>query len=207
MTSEVNLFEVRNSVGGAHKPTLSEVARFKDEGGSASSKVIADSQRFVVYSLKNPAQLRVLVKSEYPTVQVAFKSHTAPVRSAKFVSDLSNICATSSDRELLVWYIDSEGAPSAADGKKTYQIHTYFSAPITTVSLSWVPIRDRPPNVLILYRQLPEDTTPCTAAILKSSDLIVQSSPTDPLSKIAKQPDGTLTAKPDDFDLLAKNLP
>lgn len=217
---EINFQSVRQGVGKAKLVSPMDVCRFKDDE-AGPSKVIADSERFVVYSLKKPQHLRVLVKSEAPPLQIAFKNHTTAVRQAKFVNDVSNIIASASDTEIIAWFIrdstitsSSSGAAAGAGGGPSsptentgptrFVATIYFSMPVCAHGFSWIPLRDKPPDLLLLFREsLTSDT--CTAAVLKSSSLILSSGGAD--SQSAALPDGSLVARASDLNKLAISLP
>eukprot|EP00331_Platyophrya_macrostoma_P030805 CAMPEP_0176456940 /NCGR_PEP_ID=MMETSP0127-20121128/31609_1 /TAXON_ID=938130 /ORGANISM="Platyophrya macrostoma, Strain WH" /LENGTH=791 /DNA_ID=CAMNT_0017847039 /DNA_START=6 /DNA_END=2381 /DNA_ORIENTATION=- len=119
-----------------------DVAMFKEP--TNRTRVVAESQQFVVYSLKNPATLRVL--SRGTGGQGTFKLHKNEVELAKFVNYKSSVIATAAKDEFFVWFINVTG-----DVVETYK---YFSIQdqVTIRSVSWfIDSKSRTPDMLVLY--------------------------------------------------------
>lgn len=171
------LNETRASVGDAARPRGVEVSRFKDEATDVP-RVVATSQSFIVYSVKNRAVLRVLPRAKGSQAnKLAYSKHTDNVTSATFVGARSNIVASTSKNELLVWYVDSDN-----------EIYTYFTAPINVTSLVWVPIANKPPECMAIVNK----GATSDAVLVGSSDLIIKSTET-PEGTVGK-PDGSMVA-------------
>jgi hypothetical protein len=185
---EILLAEHRGQLGAPKKPQTAEIARFKDENSTA--RVVTASQSFVVYSLKNRSSLRVLPrKASQQTNQMSYKKHTADVTGAQFVNNRSNVVASTSEKELLVWYVDEEN-----------QIHTYFSFPKHVTAFAWVPVANSPPDLLVLVK----DGDKHSAGILKASELIVKSTKSD--AGVVGTPDGSLVASESDITSLRSDV-
>lgn len=137
-------------------PTTSEVSLFKEE--IASARAVADSQHFIVYSLKKLSNLRVLARPN--NLQGTFKNHTTDVTACKFVNYSSNVIASSSAGEFFVWFIKKE-----SDDTLSTQVYFSIVEPITIRSFSWfLDSKTKFPELLMLY-----DTT---AMQFSSSSLI-----------------------------------
>jgi hypothetical protein len=185
---EILLAEHRGQLGAAKKPQTAEVARFKDE--NATARVVTASQSYVVYSLKNRSSLRVLPrKASQQTTQMAYKKHSADVTGAQFVNNRSNVVASTSAKELMVWYVDDDN-----------QIHTYFSFPREVSAFAWVPVANSPPDLLVLVK----NGATHTAGILKASELIVKSTKSE--AGVVGTPDGTLIATDSDMTTLRTDI-
>jgi len=185
---DIVLAEHRGQFGAPKKPQTAEVARFKDENTTA--RVVTASQSYVVYSLKNRSSLRVLPrKPSQQANQMSYKKHTANVTAAQFVNNRSNVVASTSENELLVWYVDDEN-----------QIHTYFSFPREVSAFAWVPVANSPPDLLVLVK----NGSTHTAGILKASELIVKATKSD--SGAVGTPDGNLVATEGDMTVLRTDV-
>jgi hypothetical protein len=181
---EISLSEVRGNIAAASKPQKVEIARFKDEN-STVPRVVTASQSYIVYSLKSRSALRVLPRqASKQGTQLAYKRHTSNVTTAQFVNMRSNIIASASESELLVWYVDEE----------SQTLCTYFALNRNVVSFSWMPVANQPPDLLVLIK----DGDKHHAAMLKASALIVQSTKT--ADGVVGKPDGSLVA--DDASLV-----
>lgn len=121
---ELNLSTLRAEAGAPASYETNEVSRFKEV--TPESRVIADSQEFIVYSLKNGANLRIVGKSDKS--QSSFKEHKSTVRFAAFVTNKSNVVASFSDTELLVWYVDG----------KAKEPVVYFEAQFVVTACAWL---------------------------------------------------------------------
>jgi len=184
---DIFLAEHRGAVGVAARPQAVELARFKDDTATAP-RVVAGSRDWVVYSLKNRASLRVLNRKP-PANQLSFKQHTEPVTAVQFVNSRSNIAASTSQKELIVWYVDDDG-----------EIYTYFTFRENVVSFAWVPTVGQPPDLLVLIDNGQTKET----GILKASTLILQSAPE--AGGAIRKPDGTLVADRSHFTPLRTGI-
>lgn len=119
--------------------TKTDVVRFKD-GDANRGRVVAEAADFIVYSLKNPQSLRILSKQK-ADLQMTFKHHTGPVLSVQFCNYNSNIVASMSDREIIVWKCDAEG-PAAAP-------LPYLLVDGAAKAFAWI-FRDNKPELLFL---------------------------------------------------------
>ncbi|CUG84899.1 unnamed protein product [Bodo saltans] len=150
--------------GSALPSTLTDVAMFKEQ--ISKTRVVADSQKFLVYSLKNPASLRVLARAN--NAQGMFKNHKNDVTAAKFVNHKSNVIATASEGEFFVWFI-------TVNESREVETKVYFSLidTVTVRSFCWfIDSVSATPELLILYGN--------TAAHLQSSKLISSFGATTP---------------------------
>lgn len=120
-------------------------------------RVVADSNKFIVYALKNPAHLRVLNRAN--NKQCTFKLHKNEVEIAKFVNYRSNVLATASKTELYVSFV-------ATTPEGEIDTRVYFNINNVNVrSLCWyLDAKVRAPDMLVIY-----DTS---VAQLSSSSLI-----------------------------------
>ena len=155
MAQELNLGVARP--GRMASPALTtEISRFKDDSNPVR-RVVAASGQYIVYSLKNRNNLRVIVKAP-ETSQLGYKEHSAEVTSAQFVNVRSNVIATTSPNETLVWYVPV--------GKN--ECVTYFKFLSNVSALAWVPRLHRPPDLLVIATG--------KASILQAGKLILQKS-------------------------------
>lgn len=141
--------------GNALPTVLTDVAMFKE--AVPAPRVVADSSKFIVYSLKNPGSLRVLARSN--NAQGTFKAHKSDIQIAKFVNHKSNVIATSATNEFFVWFITVD------DGNVETKLYLSLTDKVTIRSFCWfLDTKSETPELLILYGT--------TAAQLQSSKLI-----------------------------------
>lgn len=98
MNAEVTL----KSLFGSPKDAVhTQVALFKE----GASRIVAASKSCVMYTMKTKSHVRVIVL-KVPGNPIAFKAHTSDVLSIKFVNSTSNVVASISEKELLVWFVN-----------------------------------------------------------------------------------------------------
>lgn len=150
--------DLQATSGVAVAAALTDVAMFKE--ATSRSRVVADSSKYLVYSLKNPATLRVLARAN--NAQGTFKNHKNDVDVAKFVNYKSNVIATSAKDEFFVWFITT-----GDDGSLETKLYFSLTDAITIRSLSWfLDTKSKTPELLVLYGT--------TAAQFTSSRLITE---------------------------------
>jgi hypothetical protein len=141
--------------GSAITSALTDVAMFKE--AVPTPRVVADSSKYLVYSLKNPTSLRILARAN--NAQGMFKLHKNDVQAAKFVNHKSNVIATSAQDEFFVWFITTE------DNIIEAKLYLSLRDKVTIRSFCWfIDSMTGTPEMLVLYGT--------TAAQLQSSKVI-----------------------------------
>lgn len=164
MTEEVNLATTAEKVPSKYIYHTT-VAIFREE--PEMPRVIADSEGYLAYTLKNGRTVRVIARAN--NMKGSVKGHSTPIHAIRFVNYRSNVAASASEKEFLVWVVTNDHGADADPTKHNLTVKVYFQLvdPMTVGNFAFfINAAVGMPDVLILYER--------KASVLESSKLIAR---------------------------------
>ncbi|CCW67886.1 unnamed protein product [Phytomonas sp. Hart1] len=143
--------------------SMTLVAIFNED--SKTPRVLADSEDYLAYTLKNGRTVRLVARSN--NMKGSLRAHEKPIHALQFVNYRSNVAASASASEFFVWVVTNDNAAGADPTTSPLTVRLYFTLRDERTICRFcffINLAVGTPDLLVLYDR--------KVAVLESSRLI-----------------------------------